>query len=56
VEHLMGTVDLLIKRNVRRCPEKTASIFEGERVTYREMNERINAMIHDYRHTYPYLS
>jgi acyl-CoA synthetase (AMP-forming)/AMP-acid ligase II len=45
MDGLMGTVDLLIRRNVRRFPDKVASIFGEERLTYREINERINGMI-----------
>jgi acyl-CoA synthetase (AMP-forming)/AMP-acid ligase II len=45
MQNLMGTVDLLVKRNVLRFPDKTASVFGEERLTYRQINQRINGMI-----------
>ncbi|MEE9612330.1 MAG: long-chain fatty acid--CoA ligase [Desulfatiglandales bacterium] len=45
MENVLGTVDLLVKRNVLRYPEKIASIYGEERLTYGEMNQRINGMI-----------
>jgi len=46
MENLMGTVDLLIKRNVYRYPDKVASIYGEERLTYGDLNKRINGLIH----------
>jgi acyl-CoA synthetase (AMP-forming)/AMP-acid ligase II len=32
----------IVSRNANRVPEKTAIVFKGEKITYRELNNRIN--------------
>lgn len=46
MQGLLGTMDLLIKRNVHRYPHKLASIYENERLTYSQINARLNGLIH----------
>ena len=35
---------LILEENAREYPEKEALIFEGRRLTYRQLNERVNAL------------
>src|SRR6185295_5961386 len=39
----------LIEQQVARTPEQTAVVFEGEQVSYRELNERANQLAHHLR-------
>ena len=34
----------MIRRSADKFPEKTALIFKDKRITYRELNERVNAL------------
>lgn len=45
MENFIPTVDGLVRRNVYRYPHKVASVFGDERLTYRELNHRINGLI-----------
>jgi acyl-CoA synthetase (AMP-forming)/AMP-acid ligase II len=41
-----STIGGLLSRSARRLPRKTALVFEGERLSYRELNERSNRLAH----------
>ena len=53
VAHDAGkTLHQLFEEQVQRTPEKTAVVFEDQKITYRELNERSNRLAHAIRRVY----
>jgi len=50
MENFIPTVDALVRRNVYRYPNKVASVSGEERLTYGQLNERMNGMINGLTH------
>ena len=46
------TLHELFEEQVGRTPEKTALVFEGEKMTYRELDQRANQIAHSIRRVY----
>ncbi len=46
------TLHELFEKQVRRTPEKTALVFVGEKMTYRELDQRANRVAHSIRRAY----